>query len=45
MKQGVRVVKPLSTFDLRRSEIYDERAAVVAAEFLWPLDAVSHPAV
>jgi hypothetical protein len=32
-------------FDLCGNEIYDERAAVVAAVSLWPLDAVFHPAV
>ncbi|WP_256369892.1 hypothetical protein [Granulicella sp. L46] len=41
----VRVGKRLNTFDLRSRETYDGRAAVVAAGFVWPLDAVSHPAV
>jgi len=41
----LRTAEWLNTFDLRRYEIYDGEAADVAAESLWPLDAVSHPAV
>jgi hypothetical protein len=41
----LRTAESLSTFDLGRYEIYDGEAADVAAESLWPLDAVSHPAV
>jgi hypothetical protein len=40
-----RIENSLRTFDLRSYENYDGRAAVVAAGFSWPLDAVSHPAV
>jgi hypothetical protein len=45
LPRPLRIVRGVNTFDLRRVETYDERAAVVAVVFLWPLDPVSHPAV